>query len=121
MITAESTVQLLQFMDKHRYASVFRDALPIAGVDGTLRNRLKGTPAENNLRAKTGSLSSAASLAGYVTTAGGEKLAFAIMVNNYPRDFDPRSACIDPIAVLLASFSGKPELSNSKPEPKDGP
>ena len=107
MITAEASVQLLTFMSKHRYASVFRDALPIAGVDGTLRNRLKGTPAENNLRAKTGSLSSAASLSGYMTTAAGEKLAFSIMANNYPRDFDPRSACIDRIAVLLASFSGK--------------
>jgi D-alanyl-D-alanine carboxypeptidase/D-alanyl-D-alanine-endopeptidase (penicillin-binding protein 4) len=74
-----------------------------------LRNRCKGTPAENNIHAKTGSLSSAASLGGYLTTAGGEKLAFSIMVNNYPRDFDPRSACIDPIAVLLASFAGKPE------------
>jgi len=109
MITADASVQLLTFMSKHRYATVFRDALPIAGVDGTLRNRFKATPAENNIRAKTGSLSSAASLGGYMTTAAGEKLAFSIMVNNYPRDFDPRSACIDPIAVLLASFAGKPE------------
>jgi len=107
MITAEASVQLLTFMSKHRYATVFRDALPIAGIDGTLRNRFKGTPAENNVRAKTGSLSSAASLGGYMTTAGGEKLAFSIMVNNYPRDFDPRSSCIDPIAVMLASFAGK--------------
>jgi D-alanyl-D-alanine carboxypeptidase/D-alanyl-D-alanine-endopeptidase (penicillin-binding protein 4) len=107
MITADASVQLLTFMSKHRYATVFRDALPVAGVDGTLRNRFKGTPAENNVRAKTGSLSSAASLGGYMTTAGGEKLAFSIMVNNYPRDFDPRSACIDPIAILLASFSEK--------------
>lgn len=109
MVTAEASVQLLMFMSKHRYASVFRDALPIAGVDGTLRTRMKGTPAENNLRAKTGSLSSAASLGGYMTTAAGEKLAFTIMVNNYPRDFDPRSACIDPIVVLIASFAAKPE------------
>jgi len=43
-----------------------------------------------------------------MTTAAGEKLALSIMVNNYPRDFDPRSACIDPIAVLLASFTGRP-------------
>ena len=114
MITADATVQLLTFMSKHRYADAFRDSFPIAGVDGTLRNRLKGTPAEKNLRAKTGSLSSAASLAGYVTTAAGEKLAFAIMVNNYPRDVDPRAMCIDPIAVLLASF-------NDKPESKDAP
>jgi len=109
MITAEASVQLLTFMSKHRYANVFRDALPIAGVDGTLRNRMRGTPAEKNLRAKTGSLSSSASLGGYLTTAAGEKLAFSIMVNNYPRDFDPRSFCIDPIAVMLASFTGKPE------------
>ncbi|HET6972532.1 MAG TPA: D-alanyl-D-alanine carboxypeptidase/D-alanyl-D-alanine-endopeptidase [Pyrinomonadaceae bacterium] len=107
MITADASVQLLTFMSRHRYATVFRDALPIGGVDGTLRNRFKGTPAENNVRAKTGSLSSAASLGGYMTTAGGEKLAFSIMVNNYPRDFDPRSSCIDPIAILLASFAGK--------------
>jgi D-alanyl-D-alanine carboxypeptidase/D-alanyl-D-alanine-endopeptidase (penicillin-binding protein 4) len=112
MITADASVTLLTFMSKHRFANVFRDALPIAGVDGTLRNRFKSTPAENNLRAKTGSLSSAASLSGYVTTAAGEKLAFSIMVNNYPRDVDPRAACIDPIALLLASF-------NDKPEPKD--
>lgn len=111
MITADATVQLLTFMNKHRYADVFRAALPIAGVDGTLRNRMKGTAAENNVRAKTGSLSSASSLGGYVTTAAGEKLAFAVIVNNYPSGVEPRSMCIDPIAVLLASFASKSELS----------
>src|SRR6266850_629325 len=98
MITAEATLQLLTYMQRHRYASVFRDALPIAGVDGTLRNRFKGTAAENNLRAKTGSLSAAASLSGYVTTAAGEKLVFSIMVNNFAEAVEPRAVCIDPIA-----------------------
>jgi serine-type D-Ala-D-Ala carboxypeptidase/endopeptidase (penicillin-binding protein 4) len=107
MVTAEATVQLLTYMSKHKYANVLRDALPIAGVDGTLRNRFKGTVAENNVRAKTGSLSSAASLSGYVTTAAGENLVFSIMVNNYPSDAEPRTVCIDPIAVLLASFAGR--------------
>lgn len=107
MITAESSIQLLMYMSRHRYANVFREALPIAGVDGTLRNRMKGTVAENNVRAKTGSLSSAATLSGYVTTAAGENLVFSIMVNNYPEDTEVRTLCIDPIAVLLASFAGK--------------
>ena len=107
MVTAEATVQLLTYMHRHRYASVFRDALPLAGVDGTLKNRLKGTPAENNLRAKTGTLSSATSLSGYVRDTAGEDLVFSIMVNNYPEDADVRASCIDPIAVLLASFAGK--------------
>ena len=107
MITAEASVQLLTYMSRHRFASAFREALPIAGVDGTLRNRLRGTVAENNLRAKTGSLSSAATLSGYVTTAAGENLVFSIMVNNYPEDTEVRALCIDPIAVLLASFAGR--------------
>jgi D-alanyl-D-alanine carboxypeptidase/D-alanyl-D-alanine-endopeptidase (penicillin-binding protein 4) len=107
MVTAEATLQLLTYMHRHRYASVFRDALPIAGIDGTLRNRFKRTPAENNLRAKTGSLSSAASLSGYMTTLAGEKLVFSIMVNNFAEGVEPRAICIDPIAILLASFAGK--------------
>ncbi|HEY6805874.1 MAG TPA: D-alanyl-D-alanine carboxypeptidase/D-alanyl-D-alanine-endopeptidase [Pyrinomonadaceae bacterium] len=107
MITAEASVQLLTFMSRHRFADVFRNALPIAGVDGTLRSRFKNTPAENNLRAKTGSLSSAASLSGYLTTAAGEKLVFSIMVNNFESAVEPRQICIDPIAILLASFTGK--------------
>ncbi len=109
MVTAEATVQLLTYMSKHKYAAFWRDALPIAGVDGTLRNRMKNTPAENNLRAKTGSLSSVASLSGYVTSAAGENLVFSIIVNNYPRGVEPRTACIDPIALLLASFAGRSE------------
>ncbi len=127
MITADATVQLLTFMNKHRYADVFRAALPIAGVDGTLRNRMRRTLAENNVRAKTGSLSSAASLGGYVTTAAGEKLAFAIIVNNYGNDVDPRATCIDPIAVLLAAFNAKSDASatttinGTKPPDKPNP
>src|SRR5712671_5096330 len=104
MITANATVQLLTFMSKHKYFAQFRDALPIAGVDGTLRTRLRGTAAENNLRAKTGSLSSVASLSGYVTTAAGEHLVFSMMLNNYPDASALRRNSIDAIAILLASF-----------------
>ena len=107
LISANTTVQLLTFMSKHKYFAQFRDALPIAGVDGTLRTRMKGTPAEGNLRAKTGSLSSVASLSGYVTTAAGEHLAFSMMLNNYPDAGALRRDSIDAIAVLLASFAGK--------------
>jgi D-alanyl-D-alanine carboxypeptidase/D-alanyl-D-alanine-endopeptidase (penicillin-binding protein 4) len=107
MITANATVQLLTYMSKHKYFGQFRDALPIAGVDGTLRTRMRGTPAENNLRAKTGSLSSVASLSGYVTTAAGEHFVFSMMLNNYPDASALRHDSIDAIAILLASFTGK--------------
>lgn len=107
LISANTTVQLLTFMTKHKYFEQFREALPVAGVDGTLRTRMRGTPAEGNVRAKTGSLSSVASLSGYVTTAGGEHLVFSMMLNNYPDASAVRRDSIDAIAVLLASFSGK--------------
>jgi serine-type D-Ala-D-Ala carboxypeptidase/endopeptidase (penicillin-binding protein 4) len=107
MITANATVQLLTFMSKHKYFAQFRDALPIAGVDGTLRTRMRGTPAEGNLRAKTGTLSSVASMSGYVTTAAGEHLAFSMMLNNYPDAGALRRDSIDAIGILLASFAGK--------------
>ena len=107
LISANTTVQLLRFMSKHRYFAQFRDALPIAGVDGTLRTRMRGTPAEGNVRAKTGSLSSVASLSGYVTTGAGEHLVFSMMLNNYPDAAALRRDSVDAIAVLLASFAGK--------------
>jgi D-alanyl-D-alanine carboxypeptidase/D-alanyl-D-alanine-endopeptidase (penicillin-binding protein 4) len=106
-ITANATLQLLTYMSTHRYASAFRDALPIAGVDGTLRTRMRGTPAAGNLRAKTGTISGVASLSGYVTTAAGERLVFSIILNNYPEESSSRRSFIDAIAVLLASFAGR--------------
>jgi D-alanyl-D-alanine carboxypeptidase/D-alanyl-D-alanine-endopeptidase (penicillin-binding protein 4) len=107
LISANTTVQLLTYMSKHKYFAQFRDALPIAGVDGTLSTRMRGTPAEKNVRAKTGSLSSVASLSGYVTTAAGEHLVFSMMLNNYPDAAAVRRDSIDAITVLLASFNGK--------------
>src|SRR5438105_1133987 len=107
LISANTTVQLLMFMSRHKYFAQFREALPIAGVDGTLRTRMRGTPAEGNVRAKTGSLSSVASLSGYVTSAAGEHLVFSMMLNNYPDAAAVRRDSIDAIAILLASFAGK--------------
>jgi D-alanyl-D-alanine carboxypeptidase/D-alanyl-D-alanine-endopeptidase (penicillin-binding protein 4) len=107
LVTADTTLQLLTYMNRHRFSVAFRDALPIAGVDGTLRNRMKGTPAQGNVRAKTGTLGTATSLSGYVLSAAGERLAFSLMINNPPRDANPRTEFTDAVAVLLASFAGR--------------
>jgi serine-type D-Ala-D-Ala carboxypeptidase/endopeptidase (penicillin-binding protein 4) len=106
-ITAGGTMQLLVYMNAHRYGNAFRDSMPIAGVDGTLRTRLRGTPAAGNLRAKTGTISGVASLSGYVTSAAGERLVFSIILNNYPEESSSRRSHIDAIALLLASFAGR--------------
>jgi serine-type D-Ala-D-Ala carboxypeptidase/endopeptidase (penicillin-binding protein 4) len=106
LVTPSATVRLLTFMNHHRDRNAFVDALPIAGVDGTLRNRFKGTVAAENVRAKTGSLGGVNTLSGYVTTAAKEKLAFSIMLNNYRDETDAR-ATIDAIVVQLAEFTGE--------------
>jgi serine-type D-Ala-D-Ala carboxypeptidase/endopeptidase (penicillin-binding protein 4) len=103
LVTPSATVQLLTFINTRRYRDAFVDALPVAGVDGTLRNRFKGTVAAGNLRAKTGSLGGVNTLSGYVTTAGKEKLVFSIMLNN-DRDEDEGRAAIDAVALQLAEF-----------------
>ncbi|MBR2238929.1 MAG: D-alanyl-D-alanine carboxypeptidase/D-alanyl-D-alanine-endopeptidase [Prevotella sp.] len=54
-------------------------SLPLAGVDGTLKKRMKGTAAEGNVQAKTGTLTGVISLAGYLTAASGHRLCFAIL------------------------------------------
>jgi D-alanyl-D-alanine carboxypeptidase/D-alanyl-D-alanine-endopeptidase (penicillin-binding protein 4) len=105
LVTPNATVKLLQFMDRHRHSKAFRDTLPIAGVDGTLRRRMKDTAAFENARAKTGTLRSVNTLSGYVTTKAGERLVFSLMLNNY--DGSDARADLDAIVVMLAELSAR--------------
>jgi len=76
--------------------------MPDRLVGGTLRNRMRNTPAANNLHGKTGSLTGVSALSGYVTDADGDRLVFSIMLNNqlsFVKDIE------DAIAVTLASYS----------------
>ena len=78
----------------HQHPAIFRaleDALPIAGVDGTLAHRMKGTPAHRRVRAKTGTVSGVSSLAGYARAADGHLLAFVIINQNILKGAQARS------------------------------
>jgi D-alanyl-D-alanine carboxypeptidase/D-alanyl-D-alanine-endopeptidase (penicillin-binding protein 4) len=105
VIAPEALLQVLVRMFDPSGTSAWMTALPIAGVDGTLAARMKGTPGENNVRAKTGTMSNVRSLAGYATTRGGEPIAFAAIVNNFEGTGAQANAALDAIAVRLASFS----------------
>jgi D-alanyl-D-alanine carboxypeptidase/D-alanyl-D-alanine-endopeptidase (penicillin-binding protein 4) len=106
LTTPNATVALLQFMNRHKCADAYLAALPIAGVDGTLKSRMKGTPAAGNVRAKTGTLRWANSISGFVTTAGREHLVFSLMLNRY-HELRPARGDLDTIVVLLAGFTGR--------------
>src|SRR5262249_14981651 len=66
-----------------RLRGPFAAALPVAGRDGTLENRMKGTVLDNRVEAKTGTLANVRSLSGYLETTTGKHVAFAIIVNNF--------------------------------------
>ncbi len=83
MVTPETIVHLLDAMRTGPNFQVWYAALPIAGVDGTIGARMKGTPAENNVHAKTGTLDKVRSLSGYVTSADGRMLEFSFLCNNF--------------------------------------
>ena len=108
LVEPDQITTLLAAVRSEPWFTTWYDALPIAGnpdrmVGGTLRHRMAGTPAANNVHAKTGSLTSVSALSGYVTDADGDPLAFSVMENNQVDA--PITDIEDAIAVRLAEFS----------------
>jgi D-alanyl-D-alanine carboxypeptidase/D-alanyl-D-alanine-endopeptidase (penicillin-binding protein 4) len=108
MVTPEGIVAILRAMQRDaKLYPPFLESLPIMGKDGTLSDRLKGTPAEGKVFAKTGGLTGVRSLAGYCTDADGEQLAFCIITNNFTSSMREITALQDSIALRLVNFSRK--------------
>ena len=103
LVTPEGMAALLAAMDAHPQAANFRNSLPVAGRDGTLAMRLRGTPAEGRVQAKTGSLNLVNALAGYATTKDGDRVAFAVFVNNHAGRSHDAVAAIDDVVGALVS------------------
>jgi D-alanyl-D-alanine carboxypeptidase/D-alanyl-D-alanine-endopeptidase (penicillin-binding protein 4) len=103
-ISPRELVKILTAMYKSPYWEVWRDAQPIAGVDGTLKSRMKGTKAEGNVRAKTGTISNVRGLSGYVTTADGEEIVFSFLVNGHLRTSLDTERITDKALTLIAEF-----------------
>ena len=104
LVTAHDIVSLLGTMDRHPYALAFRGSLAVAGVDGTLAGRMRGTPAEGRILAKTGTLRQAHALAGYVNTRSGDRLAFSVAINHHTGPGREAVAAIDEVAAFLAGL-----------------
>ena len=103
-VAPRTLVKILDTMRRSPSFDVFYAALPIAGVDGTVASRMKGTVAANNVHAKTGTVDKARSLSGYVTTADGQMLVFSFLCNNYTVPTRAVERVQDAIAVRLASM-----------------
>ncbi|MET8834298.1 D-alanyl-D-alanine carboxypeptidase/D-alanyl-D-alanine-endopeptidase [Micromonospora sp. NPDC004540] len=110
MIPPAQFVALLAAVRAEPWFDTWYAALPVAGnperfVGGTLRSRMRGTAAADNVHAKTGSLTGASSLSGYATDADGHVLAFSVVLNNYLTS--SVKGLEDQIAIALASYTEK--------------
>ncbi|MEA5514534.1 D-alanyl-D-alanine carboxypeptidase/D-alanyl-D-alanine-endopeptidase [Nodularia sp. UHCC 0506] len=104
LISPQALVQTLQAMTKSPQAEIFRASLPVAGVSGTLRNRLRDTPAVEIVQAKTGTMTGVVSLSGYVNAPNYQPLAFSIIVNHSEQPARVVRQSIDEIVVLLTQL-----------------
>ena len=84
-ISPAQIMKILEFMRESKHWEIWKDSFPVAGVDGTLRKRMKGTKAEDNAIAKTGTISNVRGLSGYIYTADGEEVVFSFLLNGHLR------------------------------------
>ena len=104
VVTPETLARVLDAMRRHASFPVFYDALPIAGVDGTIAGRMRGTAAQGNVHAKTGTLDMVRSLSGYVTTADGRQLIVVMLANNWTVNVREVERLQDAILVRVAQM-----------------
>ncbi len=102
-VTPVATAALLRYMYRHPEFEAFYESLPIAGVDGTISHRMKGTAAEGNVRAKTGYVMHARSLSGYAFDKNKTPYLFVMMVNDYAVPTPYINYLQDRICILLCN------------------
>ncbi|HVZ39203.1 MAG TPA: D-alanyl-D-alanine carboxypeptidase/D-alanyl-D-alanine-endopeptidase [Candidatus Kapabacteria bacterium] len=116
-LTASTLVGILHaaYNDKKIFESLY-SVMSIAGVDGTLRHRMRGTYAEKNVHGKTGTLNNVSALCGYVTTRDGEFVCFSMLMNGGNHGL--YRSVQDKVAARLAAFSYH-DASPAKPAAAD--
>ena len=100
-LTSKTLVETLKHMYDSKYRDLFFYALPVAGVDGTLRNSFKGTVLEKNVTAKTGSMERVRSLAGMLHTRNNKTILFAVLINNLGLKSSETSKLLETILLSL--------------------
>jgi D-alanyl-D-alanine carboxypeptidase/D-alanyl-D-alanine-endopeptidase (penicillin-binding protein 4) len=101
-VTPRGAVALLRWAAGQPWGAAWRATFPIAGVDGTLTRRFRGTPLEGRLFAKTGSLNATNALSGYMLGRSGRTLIFSIYANDVP-DGASATPAMDAVLLLIAA------------------
>jgi D-alanyl-D-alanine carboxypeptidase/D-alanyl-D-alanine-endopeptidase (penicillin-binding protein 4) len=106
-LSTQTLVETMKFIYDGNSRELFFGSLPVAGIDGTLKNAFKGTPLEKNVRAKTGSMERVRSLAGTMTSIDGKTILFAVILNNFDLTSQESSKLLE--TILLSFYNHKGE------------
>jgi len=106
LVTPRAMATLLRYASHQPWGEAFFSTLPVAGVDGTLANRMKNTAAAGLVEAKTGAADHVRALSGYVATMHGEYLVFSMFENNSPLRGLDATATLDDISVAMVETLG---------------
>jgi len=109
LVTPRAVVSLLAFAQKQPWFETYYNSLPVAGVDGTLEDRMKNTPAAGHIHAKTGSVEHVRTLSGFAETPGGRRLIFSILSNNQGgKNHEAADALTGLCVAMLEEFNAAP-------------
>ncbi len=103
-VTPRQMVFLLNYMQKSPYFDVYYHSLPVAGQDGTMEGMFKGSAAEGNLRAKSGTIDRVKAYTGYVVSRSGRKIIFSMIVNNFSGKSKEARTKLEKLMIALAEL-----------------
>ncbi len=110
LVTPRALVTLLQYAQRQPWFEAFYGSLPVAGVDGTLSERMKDAEMVGRIHAKTGSVSHVRSLSGYADTSGGRRLIFSFLANNqFGKNHEAHDAMDRLCVAMIEEFGHKSE------------
>jgi D-alanyl-D-alanine carboxypeptidase/D-alanyl-D-alanine-endopeptidase (penicillin-binding protein 4) len=109
LVTPRALVALLQYAAKQSWFAAFYDSLPVAGLDGTLEDRLKNSSATMRVHAKSGSVEHVRTRSGYAELPNGQRLIFSFMSNNMGSKGHEATDALDALsAAMVEEFGAEP-------------
>ena len=109
MVTPRAVIALLRWAQQQPWFESYYASLPVAGIDGTLEERMKNTPAAGRVHAKTGSVEHVRTMSGFAETAGGRRLVFSFLSNNQGgKNHEATDALAGLCVAMIEEFNAVP-------------
>ena len=101
LVTPRAVVALLLYVQKQPWFGAYFESLPVAGIDGTLEDRMKNSIAVGRLHAKTGSVEHVRTRSGYADLPSGRRLVFSFLSNNMGSKSHEATDALDALSIAM--------------------